>query len=161
MGPGLFLALALAFVAGPAAAETAVGLDARGVDPMAAVENRWGLDVRDELGRPVSGEMVLGELKQASAARAAANAFVSRLAHAAAVLSALELLQRAGSNLRGLAAGLPRALASAGLPAPRPKVSALLLSCLALLTFAATVVRPRPMAAPLKSGRCCPEVLRC
>ncbi len=161
MGPGLFLALALAFLAGPAAAETAVGLDARGVDPMAAVDNRWGLDVRDELGRPVSGEKVLGELKQASAARAAANAFVSKLAHAAAVLSAVELLQRAGSNLRGLAAGLPRALASVGLPGPRPKSPAILLAVLAAFAVASTVVRPRPLAVALKAGRCCPEVLRC
>ncbi|MDX6768514.1 MAG: hypothetical protein SF051_03215 [Elusimicrobiota bacterium] len=161
MGPGLFLALALAFLAGPAAAETTVGLDARGVNPMAAVDNRWGLDIRDELGRPVSGEKVLGELKQASAARAAANAFASKLAHAAALLSALEVLQRAASNLRGLAAGLPRVLAAVAMPGPRPKVAALLLAVVALLSVSAVVVHARPAAAPLKAGRCCPEVLRC
>lgn len=161
MGPGLILALALAFLAGPAAAETAVGLDARGVDPMAAVDNRWGLDVRDELGRPVSGELVLGELKRASVARAAANAFASKLTQAAVLLSALELLERAEAGLSELALAAHRALAGVALPAPRPKVSAVLIAVLAVLALSCAVVRPRPLAAPLKAGRCCPEVLRC
>lgn len=160
VGPGLFLALALA-IAAPAAAETAVGLDAQGVDPMAAVDNRWGLDVRDELGRPVSGEKILTELKSASAARAAANAFASRLPQARVLLAALELLGRAGACLRELSPTLPGALATAGLPGPRPKVFAALIAVVAVLAVSSAVVRPRPSAAPLKSGRCCPEVLRC
>lgn len=161
MGPGLFLALALAILAAPAVAETAVGLDAKGVDPMAAVDNRWGLDVRDELGRPVSGEKILGELKQASAARAAANAFASKLPQARAVLAALELLARAQTNLRDFARSLPHALATAGLPAPKPKISAVLIAVVAVLAISSSVARPRPPALALKSGRCCPEVLRC
>lgn len=161
MGPGLVLALALAFLAGPAAAETAVGLDAQGVDPMAAVDNRWGLDVRDELGRPVSGEKILTELKAASAARAAANAFASKLSDAAALLAAVELLRHARTNLRELGGAAHRALASAGLPGPRPKVSAALIAVLAVLAISCKIVRPRPAALVLKSGRCCPEVLRC
>lgn len=161
MGPGLFLALALALRAAPAAAETAVGLDARGVDPMAAVDNRWGLDVRDELGRPVSGEKVLGELKQASAARAAANAFASRLRNAASLLAALELLERGEAALWAFAAALPAPLATAGLPGPRPRLPAVPVAVLALLAVSCTIVRPRPCAAPLKSGRCRPEVLLC
>lgn len=161
MGPGLFLALALAVMAGPAAAETAVGLDARGVDPMAAVSNDWGLDVRDELGRPVSREKVLGELKQASAARAAANAFTSRLKHAAALFSAIELLERGRHSLWAFAAALPAALATAGLPSPRPKVAASLLAVVACLAITCSLARPQAALVPLKAGRCCPEVLRC
>lgn len=161
VGPGLFLALALAIMAGPAAAETAVGLDARGVDPMAAVSNDWGLDVRDEFGRPVSREKVLGELKQASAARAAANAFTSKLAGAAALFSALELLGRAKASLWAFSAALPAALATAGLPSPRPKVAAVLLAVIGCLAISASLVRPQPALVALKAGRCCPEVLRC
>lgn len=161
MGPGLFLSLALAFLAAPAAAESAVGLDARGVDPLAAVSNSWGLDVRDELGRPVSGEKVLRELKQASAARAAAGAFSSRLKNAAVLFSALELLERAEASLWALAAAHPAALATAGLPSPRPQLPAVLLACLAFLSIVLARVRPQAARAPLKAGRCCPEVLRC
>ena len=50
VGPGLLLALTLLGLS-RARAETAVGLDARGVDPIAAVDNPMGLDVRDALGR--------------------------------------------------------------------------------------------------------------
>lgn len=160
VGPGLFLALALA-LARPAAAEVAVGLDARGVDPMAAVTDRWGLDVRDELGRPVSGEKVLGELKRASAARAAANAFTSKLQHAAAFFSSLDLLERGEASLAAFAAALPAALATAGLPGPRPKVAAVLLALLGFLAITCTLCRPQPALVPLKAGRCCPEILRC
>ncbi len=161
MGPGLFLAIALALLAGPAAAERSVGLDAKGVDPMVAVDNRWGLDVRDEMGRPVSGEKVLTELKQAAVARTVANAFASKLAGAASFLSAVELLQAGKVNLRELGFSLPHALASAGLPGPRPKVSAVLIAMMAILAITHIIVRPRPAALALKSGRCCPEVLRC
>ena len=71
VGPGLFLALALLAPAGRA--ETAAGLDAQGVDPRVAVENRLGLDVRDALGRPVTREQVLIDLKGAAVTRAAQN----------------------------------------------------------------------------------------
>jgi hypothetical protein len=160
VGPGLFLALALV-LARPAAAEVAVGLDARGVDPMAAVNDRWGLDVRDELGRPVSGEKVLGELKRASAARAAANAFASKLKDAAVLLSGMELLDRAQASLWAFSAALPAALATASLPGPRPKLAAVLLAAVALMAITSTLARPQPALVALKAGRCCPEVLRC
>jgi hypothetical protein len=160
VGPGLFLALALAFAA-PAAAETAVGLDAQGVDPMAAVANEWGLDVRDELARPVSGEKVLTELKQASAARAAASAFTSRLKGASALWAAMDLLERGEASLAAFAAALPAALATAGLPGPRPKVAAVLIALLGLLAITCSLARPQPALVPLKAGSCCPEVLRC
>lgn len=159
MGPGLFLALALA-LACPAAAEVAVGLDAKGVDPMAAVNDRWGLDVRDELGRPVSGEKVLGELKQASAARAAANAFASKVQGAAAVLADLELFPRLPAGIAQLALALPAALATVSLPAPRPEVAAVLLMMLAFFAITASRVRPQPVRVALKAGRSRPEVLQ-
>jgi hypothetical protein len=161
VGPGLFLALALACLAAPAAAEQSVGLDAKGVDPLAAVSNAWGLDVRDELGRPVSGEKVLGELKRASAARAAANAFTSKLKDAAALFSSLELLERGSASLWAFSAALPAALATAGLPGPRPKIAAVLPLLLGFLAITCAVLRLRPALLPLKAGRCCPEVLRC
>ena len=89
VGPGLFLALALLAPAGRA--ETAAGLDAQGVDPRTAVENKYGLDVRDERGRPVTSAQVLSDLKGAAVKRAADNAFTSSLPKARAILSALEV----------------------------------------------------------------------
>ena len=103
MGPGLFLALALLAPAGRA--ETAAGLDAQGVDPRVAVENRLGLDVRDALGRPVTREQVLTDLKGAAVARAAQNSYTSSLPKARAVLSALELLAEAAAAFRMAATG--------------------------------------------------------
>ena len=129
MGPGLFLALALLAPAGRA--ETAAGLDAKGVDPRAALENRWGLDVRDEAGRPVTREKVLADLKSATVARAAENAFTSRLPRARAVLSALELLADAAAALRMAAIGFALPELLPGLPGGAPKVAILWLLVLA------------------------------
>ena len=160
VGPGLFLALALLSVG--ARAEVPVGLDARGVDPMSAVDNRLGLDVRDELGRPVSGQLVLDQLKLASAVRAASNSFSSRLPRARRILPALELAAGVGTWMVQLADALPAAAALVSLPTSRPKVSALLLVLLgAALAQGASRLRPRLQQAPLSSCRCCLEVLRC
>ncbi|MBI3289136.1 MAG: hypothetical protein HYZ74_06430 [Elusimicrobia bacterium] len=160
MGPGLFFALAL--LAPFARAETAAGLDAQGVDPRVAVDNRWGLDVRDELGRPVSGEKVLADMKGAVVARAAQNAFVSRLPKARYVLPALELLAKAAAAFR-LASGafsIPELLP--GLPGSRPRLSTLWLSFLAVAAMAMSrcgLARARLL--PLRLRQSCPEVLRC
>lgn len=160
VGPGLFLALAV--LAGGARAETAVGLDARGVDPMAAVDNRLGLDVRDELGRPVSGQAVLNELKKASVARVAQTAFASALPKAAAVLPALELAAGAAAWLTRLAEAVPLPAAWASLPRPGPKLSLPVLLILgAVLAQAASAARPRASLPALSSCRRCFEVLRC
>jgi hypothetical protein len=161
VGPGLLLALVL-LAGGRARAETAVGLDARGVDPMAAVNNQDGLDVRDALGRPVSAQVVLDQLKRAEAARAAQNSYSSSLPKANAVLSSLEYSVGGLLTLVRLIDGVPVRVEWASLPAPGPKLSALFLILLgAVLAQAATVLRPRASLPALSSCRRSLEVLRC
>lgn len=160
VGPGLFLALALLAPAGRA--ETAAGLDAQGVDPRAAVENAWGLDVRDETGRPVTREQVLADLKGAAVKRAADNAFTSSLPKARAVLSALELLAGAGAAFRLAAAAFALPELLPGLPGGGPKVSVLWM--LLLASAAMTVAfcrRPGYRLPPSLSRQSSIEVLRC
>lgn len=160
MGPGLFLALALLAPAGRA--EIAAGLDAQGVDPRAAVENKWGLDVRDEMGRPVSGERVLADLKGAAVKRAADNAFTSSLPKARAVLSALELLADAAHTLRMAATGFALAKILPGLPGGRPKVEVLWLLILAAVAMTAVFCRrPEARLTLSRSRQSSIEVLRC
>ena len=162
VGPGLFLALVL-MVGGRARAETSVGLDARGVDPMAAVNNGQGLDVRDELGRPVSSKVVLADMKQAQVARAAETAYQSGLPKAKAVLPSLENGAGGVSSLFRLLESPARPRSSGPpLPAPRPKLSVLLLAVLgAVLVQAASASRPRALLPALSSCRRSLEVLRC
>lgn len=160
VGPGLFLALAV--LAGGARAETAVGLDARGVDPMAAVDNRLGLDVRDALGRPVSGQAVLNELKKASVARVAQTAFGTGLPKAKTILPALDMAAGAAVWLARLAEAVPGPAAWAALPTPGPKLSLLLFVVLgAVLAQASSAFRPRALLPALSSCRRSLEVLRC
>jgi hypothetical protein len=121
VGPGLFLALILLGAA--ARAETPVGLDAKGVDPMAAVNNRDRLDVRDALGRPVSAKVVLEQLKKAEAARSAQNAYSSVLPKAKTVLPALELAASLGVWLVQLADPAAPSQVWAALPLPSPKAA--------------------------------------
>jgi len=161
VGPGLFLVLAL-LAGGRARAETAVGLDARGVDPMAAVDNASGLDVRDELGRPVSAQAVLDQLKQAQVARTAETAYQSALPKAKLVLPALDNLRGGLVSLVSLLVTIPGAVELASLPLPRPKVSALLFAVLGLvLVQLASAARPRGSLPALSSCRRSLEVLRC
>lgn len=161
VGPGLFLALALS--AGPARAETAVGLDAQGVDPSVAVDNRYGLDVRDENGRPVTAAKVLSDLKTVTVARAQDATYASSVRQSRALVSALELLERAGLFLGAAltAFRLPAAVAAA--PAPGPKLSAVLLLLLAVAApaFASLLRCRRPPALLLHTRQNRPEVLLC
>ncbi|OGR90306.1 MAG: hypothetical protein A2V88_17570 [Elusimicrobia bacterium RBG_16_66_12] len=160
MGPGLFLALAL--LAAGARAEAPVGLDAKGVDPLSAVDNRLGLDVRDELGRPVSGRLVLDQLKAAQAARSAENAFSSRLPRARFILPVLEAAVGCGLWLVQLADALPATRILASLPTPRPKVSALVLAMLGcVLASAASGLGPRSERPSVFFCTCRREILRC
>lgn len=162
VGPGLFLALALILAGGRARAETAVGLDARGVDPMAAVDNAQGLDVRDELGRPVSAKVVLDQLKQAQAARTAEAAYTSRLPKAKSVLASLESAPGVLLSLVRLIEGVPGPSEWSSLPSPRPKLSVVLFAVLGLvLVQAASASRPRGSLPALSSCRRSLEVLRC
>lgn len=158
-GPGLLLALAV--LARTAGAETAVGLDARGVDPMAAVDNRQGLDVRDELGRPVSAKAVLADLKKAQAARAAEGSFTTALPKAKAVLAALEYGAGAAASVIQLAASLPLVRALASLPAPKPRAVLWLLPVFGAVLAAVSAALPRVLQVSLRPCQRCPEVLRC
>ena len=161
VGPGLFLALVL-LAGGHARAETAVGLDARGVDPMAAVNNRQGLDVRDELGRPVSARVVLDELKRAQVARAVETSYTSALPKAKAVLASLEYSAGGLLSLVRLIEAIPGPSEWASLPSPGPKLSVVFLAVLgAALVQAASASWPRASLPALSSCRRCLEVLRC
>lgn len=160
VGPGLFLALLT--VSLRAAAETPVGLAAQGVDPRAAVENAWGLDVRDEQGRPVTREKVLSDLKTAAVKRAGENAYASSLPKAKAVLSALELLAEAAAAWR-LAENLFRIPdLTASLPGGKPKLAVLWCALLAMAAAAVTFCcRAFPRLAFVRSPQSSIEVLRC
>jgi hypothetical protein len=161
-GPGLVFALALGIVL-PISAETPVGLDARGVDPLVAVENPNGLDVRDELGRPVSGKLVEAELKQAQTKAAVqAAAFSSALPRAAEVTALLEMIEALRLALRGgHASETPQrifALAPTARELDKAPVRSLLFLAFGLL--AARCWR-RPASAALRSPSSLPTVLRC
>jgi hypothetical protein len=161
VGPGLFLALVL-LVGGRARAETAVGLDARGVDPIAAVNNPQGLDVRDALGRPVTARAVLADIKKAEVVRAAETAYTSGLPKAKSVLASLEAAAGGVSSLFRLIESLPGRIEWSSLPSPRPKLSVLLLLALGVvLVQAASAARPRASLPALSSCRRSLEVLRC
>lgn len=160
VGPGLFLALALLAPAGRA--ETAAGLDAQGVDPRTAVENKYGLDVRDALGRPVTSAKVLSDLKGAAVKRAADNSFISRLPKARAVLSALELLADAAAAFRLTAATLAFPDLLPGLPGGRPKIAVLWLLVLASAVLTTAFCRrPDFRTAASRSRQSSIQVLRC
>ena len=160
MGPGLFLALALLAPVGRA--ETVAGLDAQGVDPRVAVENRLGLDVRDAQGRPVTREQVLADLKGAAVTRVAESAYASSLPKARAVLSALELLAEAAAAFRLAATGFALPELLPGLPGGAPKFAVL---WLLLLASAATTIslccRPQFRLTLSRSRQSSIEVLRC
>ncbi|MBI5240309.1 MAG: hypothetical protein HY926_07530 [Elusimicrobia bacterium] len=150
----------LAVLAGGAAAETAVGIEARGVDPMVALQNSHGLDLRDELGRPVSPKLIAAELKAAQAQAAADAAFSSRLPSARSMARTLELWR---ASLFSFAAGLPRLpwRALLALPAPKPgsRAAVLLVLLAACAICRCTVCRCRSFLPGSFSGA--PVALRC
>ena len=161
VGPGLFLALVL-LMGGRVRAETAVGLDARGVDPMAAVSNPQGLDVRDELGRPVSAAVVLEQFKRAEVARVIETSYTSALPKARVVLASLEYSTGGVLSLVRLIETLPGRAEWASLPPPGPKIAIVFLVALgAILVQGAAASRPRASLPALSSCRRCLEVLRC
>ncbi len=160
VGPGLFLALGL--LALPLRAERAVGLDAQGVDPLAALNNPSGLDVRDQLGRPVSAQLVAAQMKAAQVAQAREAAYASRLPEAAAVAALLEMLEAMRLAIRRGVSDVPRrlfALVPSSLRSLRKAVCPALVAV--LLTLAAAGCRACPaFAAPPTVARS-PRVLRC
>lgn len=165
VGPGLFFAF-LALAALPARArEATVGLDAQGVDPMVALHNDSGLDVRDELGRPVSARKVAAELKQAQARAASEAAFASPLPQAAAVAALLDMIEALRLALRGGPAGLPPLQIFGLAPAQRSGneegQAALLLAAAFATVLAACAVCRQPQTAFCTSRAPASEVLRC
>ncbi len=143
-----------------AAAETPVGLEAQGVDAAVALENAQQLDVRDELGRPVSAALIRKQLKQAEATAAADAAYASRLPQARRVTLMLELLSGLGTAIgAALERGFERLLADAALPRPHQKLPAFAVAVFTLALAAASVagaVLRCPDLAPSRS-----TVLRC
>ena len=97
----LGLAACTLCAAQPLFAERAVGLEARGVDPRAALHNPHGLDVRDALGRPVSARLVRQQIKAAAAEAAASpSSYSSALPQAKAWTRAMEMLEAPRDSLR-------------------------------------------------------------
>jgi len=103
----LAAAVGFAAVCVPLRAETAVGLEAQGVDPMVALSNPGALDLRDELGRPVSPAIIARQLKAAQAEAAAQAAFSSRLPRARVVARMLEFWEGIKTCLRRTAPRSP------------------------------------------------------
>ncbi|MBI3554001.1 MAG: hypothetical protein HY077_16010 [Elusimicrobia bacterium] len=83
---------AVAAFSNPVFAEQAVGLEARGVDPWAALHNAQGLDVRDADGHPVSVKLIADQLKAAESQKISQTASVSRLPKARVLFRLLELI---------------------------------------------------------------------
>lgn len=159
VGPGLVLALAV--LALGVRAETPAGLDAKGVDPRAAIDNAYGLDVRDAEGRPVTREQVLKDLKAVTVAQAAKTSYTSALPKAAAVYSALELLARAAAAFRLGFDGFRLSEILPGLPGGKVDLTVLLLLvCSAVLTTAFCRRPETTVPAALSRSRTI-EVLRC
>jgi hypothetical protein len=86
-------ALAL-LISAPAFCALPVGLDAIGVNPLIALHNTQGLDIRDVQGRSVSVEKVLKDLAAASRRREAQAAYASRLTRAGLFWETTALLFR-------------------------------------------------------------------
>lgn len=160
VGPGLVFVLALA-LALPAAAERAVGLDAQGVDPMAALHNARGLDVRDQYGRPVSARLIEAELKQANTQAAVEAAYASTLPRAAEMAAVLAMLEALRLAIRTAASSLPERLLAL-LPAARPNTKSPVraVALLGIVLLSAACWRRHALSSALV--RCsAPAVLRC
>lgn len=107
----------------PVAAQPSVGLDAQGVDPRHAIENPYGLDLRDELGRLVCPQKIAQELKAASAEAAGKASYASRLPQAAKIVPFLELLAALTAALRLPVLPHPLRTVWAQAPSARPRAA--------------------------------------
>lgn len=170
MRPSLFIALLASNFAARAAwaddiltptGERAVGLDARGVDPTQALENSLGVDVRDELGRPVTAAAVLSDMRKARAARTVSQSFFTRLPKAAQILPLLED-GAVNTEVVSIIGVLRSAFTPAVSPQRRPKI-------LVPLMTPATQIQDASLACPASSRlpadykflSCRREILRC
>ncbi len=160
-------AVAIVFLAGAASAapkrararESAVGVEARGIDPLAALRNRWGLDLRDAQGRPVSPGVMARELKKASAHAAADSTYASKLPRARGAALFFELLEALGLSLKPPPLPLPTVSRAQPLNLRPPRIMVFIL----FLGLVASVCRPsrRPAVSYLHSASRAPMVLRC
>ncbi|HBT62838.1 MAG TPA: hypothetical protein DEB40_13960 [Elusimicrobia bacterium] len=143
------------------AAERAVGLDAQGVDPLVALQNAGSLDVRDELGRPVSARLIEAQLKAAQVKIAAQGAFASSLPRAAKALGPMESWEAFKAALRASYPRLPwRELWALPLTRLSRQASAPgLVLFLAILIFSAWSFSSRSFRSNLGAGA--PLILRC
>lgn len=158
------LLAAAALMAAPGAhanAEQAVGLEAQGIDPWAALRS-GDLDVRDELGRPVRAAVIVKQLKAANTEAAAQAAYASRLPKANAVIRMLEMIS---ALTAWFAAALPfsgHEILWALAPASRGTQKGLMMTLLACLAAGlAGALRPRRTLLAQPASRRSAEVLRC
>lgn len=160
-GSALLALAAFCFLAvPPCRAGDGVGMEALGVDPSAAVQaDRWGLDIRDALNRPVSAARLEADLKSAAAQAAASASFDSTLPHARAAVLLREFLPAVEDVLRSILPGLcVSTAAAAGVPKPPrlfPILAALVL--FTLLPAASLRLQQEPTGAASR----CPAILRC
>lgn len=142
-------------------AETPVGLEAQGVDAQAALQSPADLDLRDELGRPISRTLLARDLKTAAAEASADSAFASRLPAARAIARVLELWDGLKASLSAPWTRLPwRELWA--LPGPKSvsRAGMAMLVLLAALVFSWSSARCRSCFLP-SAGPGAPAVLRC
>lgn len=102
--------------------ETAVGLDALGVDAETALHNPHRLDLRDQLGRPVSSALVRRQLKEAGAEAAAQSAYASTAPQARAVLRLMALWATLGARIALPSPARPSQAAISAVNAARPQL---------------------------------------
>lgn len=149
-----------AAIADTALAEQAVGLEAQGIDPWAALKNPGKLDVRDELGRPVSARLIERQLKAARAQEAIKVSFASRAPKAKTVAWLLEMFTAAAVRLTG---SLPRSrrqsLAAVASPRPGPRVKPVVASITVAAALGLTLSSCTPQTPPSSSSL--HVVLRC
>lgn len=157
----LFAFWACAQGAGRAAAETAVGMEAQGVDPMVALQNSLHLDLRDELGRPISSKLIAAQLKAAQASASAEAAYSSSLPKARAMAWALAFWEGIKATLGTPVQRLPWSDIWA-LPGPKSqsKAGAPGLLALAFLTLSCACMLCRRTLLPCAASGA-PLALRC
>lgn len=159
----VLLALVALLAAAPSSAwaEQAVGLEAQGVSPWAALRP-GGLDVRDELGRPVRAAVIEAQVKAANAQAAAQAGYASRLPKAQTIIRLLELLEALKTWLSPFASfpgSRPLWALAPAAPGPQKSLLLCLLACLPLALAGRLRLQGRSFLPRAACGA--PVVLRC
>lgn len=158
---GFWILIAALAAVSPVGAETQVGLDAQGVDAREALENPYGLDLRDELGRPVSPKKIAQELKAASAEAAGKAAYASRLPQAAKIVPFLELLAALTAALRIPDLAQPLRAVWGAAPGLRPQIKKPVPALLGLLPVLAICCLCAFSSVTASRPTCLKAILRC